>query len=359
MRRHSVSDIRGFIHLPGLLTSLLASQFLFLIAAEPASAGSSVFEAISGEVSSIFARSRDAVVKIEGTDQHGKLSGTGFFVDPNGTLYTSYSIGGAAEDLMVVKGDMRYPARRLIGDSRSGIAILKIEAETPSFLPTGTTEGMASAAPVVLVGYPMDLPLSPSFGIVAGMDLGYQGKLFRTTHIRANVPVQRGEAGAPLLNLKGTVVGILISAIDNGSACFALPIDAAEKVRKDFFRFGELKPGWLGLNVEERHSASESTACVTEIVEGGPGHAAGVEIGDFLLQIGKKTIRAPEDILDASYFLTAGDTVNIFVLRGGQTIKLLALPSDPPESNGDPLQLLVPHQSSPTNLGMGETMNLE
>ncbi len=317
-----------------------------------------VFKSITAEVGKVFARSKDAVVKIEGTDHHGKLSGTGFFVDPNGTLFTSYSIGGTAWDLIVVKDDMRYPATRLIGDSRSGIAILKIEAQTP-FLHTGTAEGLEPATPVVLVGYPMDLPLSPSFGIVAGLDLGHEGKFFRTTHIRANVPVQRGEGGAPMLNLNGDVVGILISAIDNGSACFALPIDAAEKVRKDYFRFGELKPGWLGLNVESRDSGMESTACVTEIIEGGPGQSAGIEVGDFLLRIGKTTIQAPQDILDASYFLTAGDLVNIVVRRGEDKMELNALPSDPPESSSDPLQLVVPHQNSLPDLELGEMMNLK
>ena len=48
----------------------------------------------------------------------------------------------------------------------------------------------------------------------------------------------RGEAGAPLLNFKGEVIGILVASIENGSACYALPINAAEKIRNDFIRFG-------------------------------------------------------------------------------------------------------------------------
>jgi len=56
---------------------------------------------ISREVKDIFARSAKAVVKIRGVDQHGKLSGTGFFVDPAGTLYTAYSVGADADDFTV------------------------------------------------------------------------------------------------------------------------------------------------------------------------------------------------------------------------------------------------------------------
>lgn len=345
MRRRSASSLGSGVRLRdwlfgigiGLATAIVISPVV--AAAEEGGA----FDAISGKIRSVFERSREAVVKIEGTDQHGKLSGTGFLIDPNGTLYTSYSIGGVAHDLIVVMGAMRYPATRLISDSRSGIAILKIEAETP-FLPLGSSRKLKPTTPVLLVGYPMDLPVSPSFGIVAGIDLRHEGRFFRTSHIRANVPVQRGEGGAPMLNLDGEVVGILISSIDNGSGCFALPIDAAEKVREDYVRFGELRPGWLGVDVVERESDAnvESSAFVAEVSEGAPGAEAGLKPGDFLLQIGKTKIRSPEDILDASFFLTAGDVEPLVVSREGKTVELRVKPSDPPERRGDPLKLVVP-----------------
>ena len=120
---------------------------------------------------------------------------------------------------------------------------MKIDAETP-FLPFAKPRELTVASPVIAIGFPMDLPLTPAFGTVGGFDLKYLGRLFATTHIRANVPVQRGEGGAPLLNAKGEVVGILISQLDAGNAAFVLPIEAAEKVRKDFIRFHAVRPGW-------------------------------------------------------------------------------------------------------------------
>src|SRR5438128_1484768 len=89
-----------------------------------------VFDSIAREVREVFERSRDAVVKIEAVDEHGPLSGTGFFIDPNGTLYTSYTIGGESREIVVSHGNVKCPATRLLGDPRSGIAILKVEAQT-------------------------------------------------------------------------------------------------------------------------------------------------------------------------------------------------------------------------------------
>ena len=119
---------------------------------------------------------------------------------------------------------------------------------TPS-LPIGRSKDLEVATPVLTVGFPLDLPQTPSFGMVAGFDRKFLGRYFSTTHLRVNLPTQRGEAGAPLLNFKGEVVGILVSSVDNGSACYALPIDAAEKIRGDFVRFGEARHGWVGINV--------------------------------------------------------------------------------------------------------------
>src|SRR5579862_9249352 len=64
-----------------------------------------VIESISGEVKAVFERAKDAVVKIEAVDENGHLAGTGFFIDPEGTVYTSYSVGGESHDIIVCHGD--------------------------------------------------------------------------------------------------------------------------------------------------------------------------------------------------------------------------------------------------------------
>src|SRR5689334_18297898 len=81
---------------------------------------------ISREVKEIFNRSAKAVVKIHGNDKHGKLAGTGFFVDPTGTLYTAFSVGAEADDFTVELDGKEIPAHQVLADRRSGLAILKV-----------------------------------------------------------------------------------------------------------------------------------------------------------------------------------------------------------------------------------------
>src|SRR5438034_5044107 len=258
--------------------------------------------AISHQVRELFEQAAKAVVKIHGVDEHSEICGTGFFVDPTGTLYTAYTVGGDAGNFTNEFRGKKYPARQLLADVRSGTAMLKVEETTPA-LPVGKSEELEVAAPVVAIGYPLDLPETPSFGLVAGFDRKYLGRYFSTTHVRLNLPTQRGEAGAPLLNMKGEVVGILVSSLENKSACYAVPIEAAEKNRSDFVRFGEARHGWVGINVSEAAQPVEgSRAEMTQIMEETPAARSGIKPGDILLQVGQKKVTQPEDVLDASFF---------------------------------------------------------
>src|SRR5438477_3122011 len=276
---------------------------------------------ISHQVRDVFERAARAVVKIHGVDEHSEICGTGFFVDPTGTLYTAYTVGGEAGHFTVEFGGKKYPARQLVADIRSGTAILKVDETTPA-LPIGKSEELELATPVISIGYPRDLPKTPNFGMIAGFDRKCLGRYFSTIHLRVNSPTQRGEAGAPLLNMKGEVVGIVVSGLESNSACYAVPIEAAEKIRSDFVRFGETRHGWIGVNnvSPASHEVDGSRAMVTQVADDTPAALSGIKEGDVLLRVGKKKITDPEDIFDASFYITAGDIVPITVMRGDQKL---------------------------------------
>src|SRR5260370_10775217 len=126
--------------------------------------------------------------------------GPGFFVSPAGMIYTSYHVAGESTDIVAEFGDKGYPARRLVADIRSGIAILKIEAVTP-WIPLGNSDEIVTASGVVILGFPLDQSVTPSYGVVGGLDQGRENRYLATTLIRPNIPAQRVGEGAPLLDL--------------------------------------------------------------------------------------------------------------------------------------------------------------
>src|SRR5256886_3535131 len=305
----------------GSKRSAIAIAFAFCSGAGLLLAQEQPATTISHQVRDVFERAARAVVKIHGVDEHSEICGTGFFVDPTGTLYTAYTVGGEAGRFTVEFDGKKYPARQLLADIRSGMAILKVDQTTPA-LAIGKSDELQVATPVVSIGYPLDLPKTPNFGLIAGFDRKCLGRYFSTIHLRVNAPTQRGEAGAPLLNMKGEVVGIVVSGLENNSACYAVPIEAAEKIRSDFVRFGEARHGWIGVNNVSAASkeVDGSRAMVTQVADDTPAARSGMKEGDVLLRVGKKKITDPEDIFDASFYITAGDIVPITVMRGDQKL---------------------------------------
>src|SRR5215468_12587432 len=120
----------GFVG-PGRFRGLLAGALLnatiifslFCVSKAYAQQGLS---SISTEVKRVFDQAKNAVVRIQAEDEHGRLAGTGFFIDPTGTIMTAYAVGGESQDIIVEFGPNRYPAERLVADPRSGVAILRV-----------------------------------------------------------------------------------------------------------------------------------------------------------------------------------------------------------------------------------------
>lgn len=277
---------------------------------------------INDRVKEIFELRKDAVVRIEAVDQHGKLSGTGFYADPSGTIYTHEAVIGDASEITVFQGLRKFPAKHLLTDPRTGIALIKVEANTP-FLPIGNSNEIEVAMPVIAIGFPRGMAECPSIGMVAGFDIEFLNRFFRTTHMRVNLPVQRGLGGAPVMDMEGRAVGIIISGIDGNAGCYVLPINAAEKVRLDFVRFGELRPGWLGVSVEAAPESDgvPTTARIADLLSDTPAALSGIRDGDLLLRIGDVEITRPEDVIDGAFFLSAGDLTSLTVLRDGEMLE--------------------------------------
>ena len=304
-------------------------------------------EAIESAVSEVFQATAPSVVRVESDDELGKVSGTGFFADAAGTIYTLSSVVGDGLSVAVTRGDQRWPAKLLTKDPRSGIALIKIDdAGATPFLEQGDFSEVKPASPLVVVGYPFDHDLSPSFGVVGGLDRQSQGKFFTTTHIRANIPVQRGQGGSPVLNLDGEVVGVLVSGIEDGAGCFVLPIRAAEKVRDDFARFGDVRHGWAGVTVHEMPVPVKGSRMVIDVVDPSGPASGQFRAGDVVLQVGDVAIREPEDALDASFFLTAGDPVEVRIARGEEEITIPFTPVEHPLDKKGELQALGPGPGS-------------
>lgn len=319
--------------------SLLALTLPRAHAAEP-----DLAESITCQTRKVFEENKKSVVRVQANDSLGIRLGSGFFIDPTGMIYTHAGVVLNAEDVTVNFNGNSLPAHVVVTDERSGIAILKADCTSP-FIRIGNSENATVAMPIIAIGFDEDRESSPSFGMIAGHDRHHMGQYFSTTHIRANMAVNRGEGGAPVLNLNGEVIGILVARINDSGSCHILPIHAAEKIRHDMARYGELRHGLVGVEVEDAAEAvNGSTAKITSLSPITSEDGQALKPGDMVNKIGSRSVTSSEDVIDASYFLTAGEPAEVKFTRDGQQMSVMVTPKQHPLSPAKPLHAEAPSQ---------------
>lgn len=302
----------GFRGLP-LLAALVCASL-------PISAplrGDDVFQSLGQEVNAVFDKSRASVVQVRSGDGDLMLSGTGFFIDSNGTVLTSSSvIGDHTSASVCVNGE--FVAARIVGnDPRSGLAELQVADPGSPALPIGQSTDMKTGYMVITVGYPLNLPAAPAQGLVSGFDVRYMNQFFATTHIHAALSISPGQVGSPLLNGKGELVGLVVPSPDDGRSIYALPIEAINKILADFAAYGRAKHGWVGVDVVEAPDTRHDGRCVQVVrtVPGTPASKSGIMPNDTVMRIDSREIYRPADVMDASFFSHVGNNMTVVVRR--------------------------------------------
>lgn len=155
----------------------------------------------------IAKRAIPAVVFIKGVTVDGnEKTGSGFIVDPSGTIITNLHViqGLKAVAVKLGSGDIYDKVQVKAFDERKDLAVIQIPGFGLPVLELGTAEDLQAGALVTLVGNPLGLEGSVSTGVVSGIrnDGGFRV-------IQTDAAANPGNSGGPLLDGQGRVVGVL------------------------------------------------------------------------------------------------------------------------------------------------------
>lgn len=297
-----------------------------------------IFQSIGEEVNALFEKSKAAVVQVQSGDGSVMLSGTGFFIDGKGTVLTSSTVIGDNTSARVLVNGQEMSARIVGNDPRSGLAELQVADNDSPSLPLGESTDLKTGFAVMMIGYPLNLPVAPSEGIVSGFDVRYINQFFATTHIHADVPISPGEIGGPLLNSKGEVVGLVVPSPDDGRSIYALPVEAINKILSDFSQYGRAKHGWVGVDVVEVPDTNHDGRCVRVVrtVPGTPASHSGILPNDTVMRIDSREIYRPADVMDASFFSHVGGQMTVVVRRNEELLNYSFAVIERPSAPGSP-----------------------
>jgi S1-C subfamily serine protease len=155
--------------------------------------------------------------------------GSGFFIDRDGLLLTSYHI---VKDTRTVSVKMSngafFPIEQVIFlDPQNDVAALKVAGRNLPALTLGDSNTVRVGDEVLALGNPLGLEGSVSTGIISGRRREADRVLLQTT-----APISPGNSGGPLVNAKGEVIGIIArSATEGQNLNFAVPINETKAMR--------------------------------------------------------------------------------------------------------------------------------
>ncbi|MGK5083014.1 trypsin-like peptidase domain-containing protein [Bdellovibrionota bacterium FG-1] len=164
--------------------------------------------------------------------------GSGVIIDPKGLFITTKHVVGESNNLQVVlyrAGQRQYTARVIARDPDSPLVIGKIRAANQVFpyARLGDSDRLRTGDVVMAVGNPFGLSGTVTSGIVSGKkDVVVQGLTIQNA-IQMDATVNDGNAGGPLVNVDGEVVGITFASYVQGGNFtgigFAVPINFAKE----------------------------------------------------------------------------------------------------------------------------------
>ena len=263
--------------------------------------------------------------------------GSGFIISADGYVLTNNHVIGDAQEITVRLNDRREYEATIVGvDSRSDLALLKIDEKDLPRVKFAAANHLKVGAWVVAIGSPFGLDYSASAGIVSaiGRSLPTARGEDYVPFIQTDVAINPGNSGGPLLNLQGEVVGInsQIYTRSGGSIglSFAIPVSVAAEVVEQLKEKGFVERGWLGVYIQDvDKSLAESLsldkpsgALVSQVEPDSPADKAGMAAGDVVIEFNGQAIIAASDLPHTVGMIAPGKKVQAVVVRKGRNRKL-------------------------------------
>lgn len=163
--------------------------------------------------------------------------GSGFFIARNGFILTNHHVVGEANEINVITNDgIMHKAKLVAKDPVNDIAIIKIESDYPALFLTRSTK-IKKGTEVVTLGYPLIQIQGREMKATFGKINALSGLRNDIRFFQIDVPVQPGNSGGPLIDQKGSLIGVVtatLSQIETFKATGTFPQNVNYALKIDY-----------------------------------------------------------------------------------------------------------------------------
>ncbi len=266
----------------------------------------SFLQAISDGIVRVVERTSPAVVNV----RSGRGGGSGVVITPDGYVVTNAHVVGEARAVELAQRDGAEVMADVVGvDPSTDLAVARSRASIMDAAELGSSDDLRAGQLVVAIGNPLGLQSTVTHGVVSalGRSLRAQNGRMIENVIQTDAPLNPGNSGGALVDVRGEVVGIntAIIAMAQGIA-FAIPSSTARFVAATLIREGRVRRAYLGISgaptpigrrlADALRLESLEGVRVVDVTTGSPADRGGVRAGDILVSFDGQPVRTLSDV---------------------------------------------------------------
>jgi Do/DeqQ family serine protease len=257
--------------------------------------------------------------------------GSGVVVRADGVIVTNKHVIEGGQEITVALFDRRqFPARVMLADDRTDLAILKIDlppGEKLPVMPIGDRSDIQVGDLVLAIGDPFGVGQTVTNGIISA--LNRTADPIGGAYIQTDAAINPGNSGGALVSMDGDLLGVnsfIYSQSGQSSGVgFAIPAVVVRRVVETAMGGGStvVRP-WLGARLQSvtpeiartTGLATPSGALIADVWPGGPAARAGLKQGDIVTSVDGAPVVDAAALNYAFGTHRPGDSLRLAVRRG-------------------------------------------
>jgi len=280
-----------------------------------------ILQSLSDEVAEITENLGSSVLHVRSINRRvrGLANGSGVLISPDGLALTNSHVVHGAAGVEAELSDGRALICDLVGeDPATDLALLRLgTASDLSYAELGDSNVLRVGDFVLAMGSPFGLTRTVTLGIVSALGRSLRSQAAGREIdgvIQTDAPLNPGNSGGPLVDVRGRVVGINTAVVlGSQGLCFAVPANTASFVAAEILAHGRVRRAWLGIAGEEvllpKRLARElglgeaRGVAIHRVEAGSPAARAGVRARDVIVGLRGKPVASVADLhrlLDSS-----------------------------------------------------------